>query len=41
MRQNGRAIGWKWWTEFAITPQVEEIEVTEKTEQKEVAEYEQ
>ncbi len=47
MRQNGRAIRWKQWTELAIAYQVEEIKVTEKTEkkevakQKEVAEYEQ
>ncbi len=41
MGQNRRAIRQKWWTEFTIAYQVEEIEMTEKTKQKEVAKQEE
>ncbi len=41
MGPNGQGIGWKCWAEFAVIYQVEEIEMTEKAEQKEVTEYEQ
>ncbi len=47
MGHNRGVIRWKWWTEFAVAPQVEKVETTEKAEQEEVAkqkevtEYEQ